>query len=299
MWSALVVAIIAVSMFVWKKMHSACRCPSRAYWVDKHVWVTGATSGLGESIANELLTLGARVTMSARREEELRRVAGGWGESAIVLPLDLSADHEMLVAKAAEVGEVDVFIANAGVGFRGDCEGTVNKAHRKVMATNFESFVSLVGTLLPRMKARAGSGHQCAIVAVSSVQAFVGQPLRSSYVASKHALRAYLDSLRAELRGGYSGISVTNVCPGYISTNHSKAALNADGSFYGKTDHATAHGVAPADVARELLLAVEDGAAEVVHAPCWMKAALLVRAMFPDLMFWYMAKKAKKLSTEA
>ena len=137
----------------------------------------------------------AEVVLSARRVDKLKEVAteceaaggggGGGGVKARVVPLDLAKDAATVEAAAKSVGDIDVVFSNAGVGFRGDVAGTSHETHEMVMRTNFESAAVITRVVLPGMVARASDTSTCHLVAVSSVQAFFGQKMRSSYAASK------------------------------------------------------------------------------------------------------------------
>jgi dehydrogenase/reductase SDR family protein 7B len=125
-------------------------------------------------------------------------------------------------------------------------------------------------------------GLPSSIAVISSVQGKIGTPLRTSYAASKHAVQGYFDSLRAEL-SPYR-IKVTVVSPGYVSTNLSLNAVNADGSNYGKMDATTAGGMSPLIVAKETLLAIARGDADVILADCKTCAAVSAKSSMPDLL---------------
>ena len=150
------------------------------------------------------------------------------------------------------------------------------------MATNFEGSVALTRALLPQMLERR-SGH---VVVVSSVQGFFGQPYRSSYAASKAAVFAFFDALRAEVSA--SGVSVTTVAPGYIATDHAASAVGGDGM----PDENAAKGVAPEELAIEIADAAARGSPQLISAPLNARAAVWLRACLPELLFRYMASKA-------
>lgn len=270
--------------------------PSPTFWKGKRVWITGASSGLGKSLAVELSKKGvAEVVLSARRVDKLKEVAdecvaAQGGVKTRVLPLDLAKDAATVEAAAKSVGEIDVLFSNAGVGFRGDVAGTSHETHEMVMRTNFESAAVITRVVLPGMVARASDTSSCHLVAVSSVQAFFGQKMRSSYAASKHALRAFMDSTRAEL-GPKSNVKVTTVMPGYIKTGHSVAALNADGSTAGVADANSEKGEDPTKLANKILDGVATGKSEMLTAPLNARLAVVMRVLAPEFTFWFFAKK--------
>jgi len=245
---------------------------------DKTVWVTGASSGIGEAIAAAFSREGARVILSARNAAELERVRASCDEPQrhLVLPLDLT-DEASIRRAAEQAGDVDVVVHSGGVSQRSLAMETALDVERSIMDLNFFGTVALTKAVLPRMIARQ-SGH---IVPVSSVVGYVGTPLRSAYSASKHALHGYFDSLRAEV--SKDGIAITIVCPGYIRTNVSRNALTGDGSAFGRMDETHKDATTPEECAR----AVVDGVANrkrEVHIGGKEVWAILLQRFFPALV---------------
>lgn len=228
----------------------------------QRVWITGASSGIGEALANAFHQAGAKLILSARREDDLRRVQSDCGgeASARVLPLDVTVASE-LPQKATTAlnifGGIDILVNNAGVSQRSLVSDTRIEVYRKLMEVNFFGAVELTQAVLPSMIERKG-GH---IVVISSVAGKFGTPLRSGYCAAKHALHGFYDSLRAEV--GRDGIRVTMVCPGFIRTDVSINALRGDGSLHAKMDSAQAHGMPAGECAAKILRAVRAGKQEV------------------------------------
>jgi short-subunit dehydrogenase len=174
--------------------------------------------------------------------------------------LDLS-DVDALPGKAEQAtqwqGHVDVLIHNGGVAQRALALETSVATDLRLMAVNYFGAVVLTKALLPAMLARQ-KGH---IVVISSVVGKFGTPLRSGYAASKHALHGFFDSLRAEVSA--TGIKITLVCPGYVRTNISVAALRGDGSPYQMMDPDVLHGISADACARDILKKVCKGKNEV------------------------------------
>lgn len=235
---------------------------AKAYFAGKTVWITGASSGIGEALVFALAQCGAKIILSARNEGQLRRVqqqAGLTVANSWVVPLDLSDTTSLdaiIQRTLADVGRVDVLINNGGISQRSLAHQTELAVSRSIFEVNFFGTIALTKALLPHFIARDGGQ----IVVVSSLVGKFGTPLRSSYSASKHALHGYFDSLRAELP---RQIGVTLVCPGFIHTQVSVNALTADGSPQNEMDSAQAGGM-PADVfAKKMLDALARGKQEV------------------------------------
>jgi len=262
------------------------------FFKNKRVWVTGASSGIGEALAHAFAERGAHLILSARNEQELNRVAAGCtnagAASVIVQPLDL-AQHDTIsgiVDKILkQVGKVDILLNNGGISQRSLAKDTALEVDKKLMSINFFGTVALTKALLPNMLTHQ-LGH---IVTITSLTGKFGTPLRSSYAASKHALHGFFDSLRAEL--GNTPIFVTLICPGFIRTNVSVNALTADGSKQNKMDDATEHGMLPERLAQKILRAIEQGREEAYFGGKEVLGVYLKR-FFPAWFSRYL-KRAK------
>jgi short-subunit dehydrogenase len=224
------------------------------------IWITGASSGIGEALARAFAREGARLVLSARNEAELRRVAAACAPAEVlVVPLDL-ADAAGLPAKAEQVlahyGRLDVLVNNGGVSQRSLALETSLDVDRRLMEVNYFGTVALTKAVLPQLlRQRAGR-----VVTISSLVGKFGTPYRSAYAASKHALHGFFDSLRVELHG--FGVGITLICPGFIRTGVSVNALTGDGSPLGSMDEATAKGLAPDEFARRALAVIHRGEQE-------------------------------------
>lgn len=148
--------------------------------------------------------------------------------------------------------------------------------------------VALTKAALPSMIARR-SGR---IVYVGSVQGKVALPQRSAYGASKHALGAFADSLRAEVHA--DGVRVLHICAGYINTALSLNALTASGEKHGRMDAATAAGLSADDAAAQVVQAVLDDGTDVWIAPWHLRLVPVLRAVAPNVFFWAMRRQAAK-----
>lgn len=225
------------------------------------VWITGASSGIGEGLARVWAQRGARVILSARREEKLAAIAKEIGARAAVLPLDLTAgaDFPGKVEQAWGIfGKVDILVHDGGVSQRSSALATPEENTRKIMETNFFGPIALTRLAVPRML-NAGGGR---IVVISSLMGKFGAPGRSSYAASKHALHGYFDALRAE--EWKNGLRITLVTPGYVKTNISVNAMQADGAAHGALDPGQAAGMTPEACAGQIIDGVERDAEELL-----------------------------------
>jgi len=231
-------------------------------YTDKVVWITGASSGIGEALAGAFSNKGARLILSARNEARLNEVRQTClqPDKHLVVPLDLT-DTDSLQATCTEVlnrfGKIDILVNNSGVSQRSLAAQTGMDVDRRIMETNFFGTIALTKAVLPSMLEKK-SGH---IVVISSVAGKLGTPLRSSYSASKHALHGFFDSLRAET--WKQGIHVTIVCPGFIRTNISINALTANGAPQGTMDDAQASGMSAEKCAEKIIRGIEKHRAEV------------------------------------
>lgn len=228
------------------------------YFNDKVIWVTGASSGIGEALVKELTVhSNARIILSSRKEEQLYKVAQKVGLSPgryAVLPLDLVNYKNMpdIAAKALEkFGRIDILINNAGLSQRSLAMETDIEVDKHLMDTDFIGTVALTKAVVPYM-IRTGGGQ---IAVVSSLMGVFGAPMRSGYAAAKHALHGFFDALRAELYD--QNILITIICPGFIQTDISINAVTGNGSQQGTMDDATMKGM-PVDVfAKKMLHAIE------------------------------------------
>jgi dehydrogenase/reductase SDR family member 7B len=202
---------------------------------NKVIWITGASSGIGEAMAYELARRGALLILSARRADVLEAVKSRCErpDRHLVLPMDMT-DHsrfrEQTAAVLSTYGHIDMLVNNAGVSQRALVKETPVEVDGQIMELDFFGPVALTKVVLPHMLAR-GSGH---LVAVSSVVGLVATPYRSAYASAKHAIIGFHDALRAEVHD--AGLRVSVLCPGFVRTNVSLSALTADGTPHGKVD---------------------------------------------------------------
>jgi dehydrogenase/reductase SDR family member 7B len=249
---------------------------------ERIVWVTGASSGIGEATAQAFAREGAHLVLSSRRPDELARV----GQSCLhperhtVLPLDLTASETFAAAVGtvlARHGRIDVLINNGGSGQRALAADTTTEVERALMEVNYFGPVALTKAVLPAMRAQR-SGH---IVVISSVMGHLGTPGRSTYAAAKHALHGYFDSLRAELSA--EGLKVTVVCPGYVKTAIAENALGPRGEKTWGTSTAPRSGISAQRCAAAILRAV-DRASDEIYVGRWEICGIYLQRFLPWLL---------------
>lgn len=219
------------------------------------VWITGASTGIGKSIAIEFAKSGSNLILSSRNKEELEKVKASCVEakSVHIVLLDLNQPEtleESWRKVQAITDKVDVLINNGGISQRDLAINTSMDTSRRIMEVNFFGTIQLTKYVLDGMKKR-GKGH---ILVTSSVAGKLGTPLRSSYCASKHAIQGYFESLKYEMEP--YGIGVNIICPGYIKTNISKNALIGNGSKHSKMDKNQENGMLPEKVAKIALKSI-------------------------------------------
>ncbi|HEY1039572.1 MAG TPA: SDR family oxidoreductase [Bacteroidia bacterium] len=249
---------------------------------NKIVWITGASSGIGEALVYEFAKAGSKVVLSARRKEELERVvktAALAEGNFLVLPFDLAdissfSSHVERVISA--FGRIDVLVNNGGFSQRAEALQTPLDIDRKIMEVNYFANIALGKLALAHM-VKQKSGH---IVVISSIAGKFGFYLRSAYSAAKHALHGFYESLRLE--NEKYGVKVTIVCPGKIKTNVSLNAVTADGSTHGQMDESHVNSMSPEQCAREIITAMLSNKEEILIGGRELKA-VFVKRFFPGL----------------
>ena len=228
------------------------------YFNDKVIWITGASSGIGEALAQELaVNSTAKLILSSRKEEQLHRVASHARLAAdryAVIPLDLAHYREMPEKSDTAVkrfGKIDILINNAGLSQRSLAMETDIEVDKHLIEVDYIGTVALTKAVVPYM-IQNGGGQ---MVVVSSLMGIFGAPMRSGYCGAKHALHGFFDALRAELYD--KKVLVTIICPGFIQTNISIHAVTGDGSVQGTMDEATEKGMPVGIFAKKMLKAIE------------------------------------------
>ncbi len=261
---------------------------------NKIVWITGASSGIGEATAYRFAQEGATLLLTALEDDLLEQVAKRCKElgapDAKSLPFDISQLDQLdgLAEKAwNSFGRIDIFYNNAGISQRGTVVETEMHVFRKVMDIDFYAPVLLTKNILPRM-IRQGGGQ---LVVTTSIAGCFGFPMRCAYSSAKHALYGFFETIQAE--NYKDNIRVTIVCPGRVQTNISVHALEKDGRQHGKMDAGQAGGVTPQQAADKIVRAVYRKRREVLVGKKELLMAYIKR-FFPGLCA-RLARKVKAM----
>ena len=230
----------------------------------KTIWITGASSGIGEACAYLYARQGVNLILTATRAERLAEVQQECirlGAQCAVLPFELSdLKHidELTDNAIAAFGKIDIAFLNAGISQRSKILETDDKVDEKIMAVNFFAPVKISKRLLPEMINQGGG----TIAVTTSISGKFGFPLRSAYASSKFALYGFFETLQAEYWD--QNIRVVMVCPGRVRTNISYNALEADGKKHGQMDEGQDSGISPEKAAKKIVKAIEKQKPEVL-----------------------------------
>ena len=247
------------------------------------VWITGASSGIGEACAYRYAEEGARLVLTSSSVNRLEPVAARCRElgatEVSILPYDLTCldGIEALTDKAWDAMKgIDIVMLNAGISQRTNVEDTSMEMVRKIMEINYFAPVAIAKCLLPKMVGR-GYGK---IAVTTSIAGRFGFPLRCGYSSSKFALYGFFETLQAEYYE--KGIRITLVCPGRVQTNISRYALDKGGKPHGVMDPGQAGGMTAEAAARVITRAIAKEKKEVLVG---RKELLMVyiKRFFPGL----------------
>jgi len=190
-----------------------------AFFANKSVFITGATSGIGAELAWQLSQLGARLTLTARRRELLdglaQKIIASSKLSPLALVADVTSDQDMCSSVSEAVrahGKLDVVIANAGFGVVGSFQKLTLDDYRRQFETNVFGLLRTVRAALPAIEQSHGN-----VVLIGSVAGWAATPGVSPYAMSKFAVRAFANSITPEL--ALSGVKVTLISPGFVDSN--------------------------------------------------------------------------------
>ena len=228
------------------------------------VIITGASYGIGRQLALELASDGAWLVLASRNVEKLEEVSkhcNQRGGKAIVISTDVANPiqcQNLIECTIAEYGRLDTLINNAGLGMASRFDELQDLAlFERVFRVNFFGSVYCTHYALPYLKRTRGR-----LVGISSLRGKFPSATADAYGPSKHAMAGFFDCLRIELAD--SGVSVTMIYPGWVSTGISTRGLRADGTLTGRLSKHE-KGAMPVDVcARTILKAVAQRKREVV-----------------------------------
>jgi short-subunit dehydrogenase len=209
----------------------------------RNIWITGASSGIGEALAIHWATTGTILILSGRNYKQLEIVAQNCkkkGAEVYIITFDLTKENE--ITKAVEklqsiATKIDILVNNGGIGQRSLIIDTRSEVSRRIMETDFWGHTMLTVKILPFMIKNGGG----TIVVMSSLSGLFGFPQRSMYCAAKHALHGFFETLRLEHHK--DKINVLMVCPGRVKTNFSYGALTSTGGLHGQMDKGQENGV--------------------------------------------------------
>ena len=229
------------------------------------IWITGASSGIGEACAYRYAEKGNQLILTSSSRERLEPVAAKCREKGakdvLVLPADFNdLDGVTLLVRTAwdAFGGIDTLFCNAGISQRTSVEETSMDMVRQIMEINYFAPVALTKAILPLML-KAGGGH---IAVTTSIAGVFGFPLRCAYSSSKHALYGFFETLQAEYYN--AGVRVTIVCPGRVRTNISVNALDKGGEKHGTIDPGQDKGLPADKAAKKIVRAINNGQREVL-----------------------------------
>ncbi|MDN3403562.1 MULTISPECIES: SDR family oxidoreductase [unclassified Pseudoalteromonas] len=248
---------------------------------NKTVWITGASSGIGEELAKQFAEQGAKVILSARNIDKLNQVKDELkGEGHRVVPLDLSKPETVLQDVSAQIdslGPIDILINNGGVSQRSLFLENDFKVYRQLMEVNYFGLIALTKAVLPSMVARKSGS----VVAISSVAGKVGSKFRTGYSGSKYAVVGFMDCLRAEV--AQHNIHCLTICPGSIKTAIAHNSLNGQGEAQNKPEPSIENGMNVNVAASKMLTAIYNKKDEVVIGQGLSGWAPFIKRFFPSL----------------
>ena len=220
---------------------------------NKVVIITGASSGIGLALANEMAKKGASLVLAARQYVTLCEITAELEKKyqirAIAVQTDVSKEDDcksMVVQALHAFGQIDVLINNAGLSMRALFKDTELSVLKNLMDVNFWGTVYCTKYALPEILKTKGT-----IVGVSSIAGFRGLPGRTGYSSSKFAMNGFIESLRTELL--QTGVNVLLACPGFTTSNIRVAALSAEGKAHGETSMEEGKMMSPEEVAQNIV----------------------------------------------
>ncbi len=246
--------------------------------------ITGASSGLGARLATEFAALGADLALLSPEAEKQEAVAArchAAGARALSVTGDVTVPEDcqrLLASTVAEYGRVDYLIANAGISMWSRFEDVEDlNVFRRLMEVNYLGALHCVHFALPELRKTSGM-----IVVISSIQSKIGVPLHTGYVASKHALQGFCETLRMELEG--SGVDILTVMPHWLrGTELRDHAFGGDGRQLGRSSRGHSRESVPLDDAVHAIIRSIRRRRRTLIIPWKLKALLVLNLLWPRL----------------
>jgi dehydrogenase/reductase SDR family member 7B len=257
--------------------------PGKPYFQDKVFLITGASSGLGREMARLAIKKGARVSCIARREDKLRSLREEVGEQNILCVTGDITDREsidrLIDLTLGRWKKLDYLLLNAAISAHGDFELLDRQLIDKTMEINFLSNVYTVQKAFPHVNEQKGM-----IVNISSLLGLVPYAFFSPYVASKHAMRGWMDSLRMELRNKKAGAKVMTAFCGYMKTEITSKSLSHRPMKGIHSHKESLAGQPPEKVARKILAGIQRRKTRLYPVKPAERAFLVLHKIFPSLV---------------
>lgn len=255
---------------------------------NKVVWITGASSGIGEAFAKAFNAAGAKLILSARNIKELQRVQGellNKNTPSVILPFDVQKyqEAENMAKKAIETfGKLDILINNAGLSQRSLAKDTPFSEELKIIEVDLIATIALTKAVMPQLLLHKGQ-----VVVISSVMGKINTKYRSAYAAAKHGVVGYFESLRLEL--AEEGVNVCNIMPGFIATNITKNAIGSTEEIAKNSQNNL--GLSPEDFAKQAIVAIYQRRGNVYIGGFKERAAMLLKRLSPSLFDKFIVKQ--------
>ena len=255
---------------------------------NKVVWITGASSGIGEAFAKAFNAAGAKLILSARNIKELQRVQGelpNKNTPSVILPFDVQKyqEAENMAKKAIEAfGKLDILINNAGLSQRSLAIDTPFVEELKIIEVDLIATIALTKAVMPQLLLHKGQ-----VVVISSVMGKINTKYRSAYAAAKHGVVGYFESLRLEL--AEEGVNVCNIMPGFIATNITKNAVGSTEEIAKNSQNNL--GLSPEDFAKQAIVAIYQRRGDVYIGGFKERAAMLLKRLSPSLFDKFIVKQ--------
>lgn len=259
----------------------------------KIVWITGASSGIGEALVYEMAKRGAKIIISSNDAPGLERVRGGCSQNSsnvFCVSFDLSdtSGIETIVEQQIKaLGRIDYLFNIGGISQRSRIDETPLWLDRKIFEINYFGTIALIKAVLPFMISQK-SGY---VAATSSISGRFGFPLRSAYSASKQALHGFIETLYLENKK--YNIRASVIIPGRVRTNISFHALDGNGKEYGKMDEGLNKGISPEKAAKKIIKGISRNRREILVGSSEL-IMLYIRRICPWI-FFRIADKIKPL----